>query len=250
MNFTPTFNDNYIVETNFDERLKYFKNKEEEKRQKIEKEKDLKNQTDKGQKFFSPKLIAKQFPRENNTNTNSSKNEKDIYENMYSYARKYNQNKNYKISNQNSKIKNNFSSVHTCYDSENILKNLKKKIFLKIFSLLDSDQDNLISKLSIDLKKIPQKIKDIFKIIIKEIIEDDHTLNKDEFLLASEHLYELISFDERKIVLNFLKDYEKDKNEKDKDKNKNKNKNDQIFTFKVLFFCNFLFICYFLASNK
>lgn len=233
LNFTPTFNNNYIVETNFNERLEYFKNKDEEKKRQIEKEKDLKNAKDKGQRFFSPKLVAKQFPREN-TNTNNE----DIYEHMYSYARKYNQNKNYRISDQNLKIKNNSSAIHTTYDSENILYQRKKKIFTKIFSLMDSDQDNIISKFNIDLKKIPKKIMDIFKIIIKEIVDDDHTLNRDEFLLASEHLYELISFEERKIVLNFFKEFENENEINKKDKFKNE------FTFKVIIILIYAYILF------
>lgn len=181
--FIPNFNTNYIVESTFNERLQYYKNKSQEKIKHLEEEKK-KLEEESGQKFLSPKLISKQVNRE--------RPKSEIFNYMYSFAQKYNSNKNLKTTEEQLKIKQNSTSVHTNNDSEMIYGKLKQQNFEKIFHLLDSDQDNLISKFAIDLKRIPNNVKNVMNVLIKEIVEDDQTLTKEEFLLAGDHLYEVI----------------------------------------------------------
>jgi len=198
-NFTPNFNTNYIVESTFNERLEYFKTKSEEKKKNIEKEMKKKLEGENGKKFFSPTLISKQIERDSLQNSN-------IYDYMYSFAKKFNSNKNLKQENQIKQIIENSSSVHTTYDSDVLINKIKHQNFESIFNLLDSDQDNQISKFSIDLKKLPDNLKNILKIITREIIEDNQTLNKEEFMLACEHLYEVI-YRKFKIFLFFFHEF-------------------------------------------
>lgn len=185
-NFTPNFNRNYVVESTFDERLKYFTNKSQEKKNKIEKEMKSRLESQNGKRFFTPTLISRQINREKQQQT-------DIYDYMYSFAKKYDSNKINRQETEIKKIRDSSSSVHTIYDSDLILNRLKLQSFEKIFNILDSDQDDLISKFCIDLKKLPEEIRNIMSIITREIIEDDQTLNKQEFMLAFEQLFEVMN---------------------------------------------------------
>ncbi len=185
INFKPNFNTNYVIESTFDERLEYFKNKSQEKKKELEKELKTNCHSQNRKGFFTPNLISKQIPRENNSNS-------DVYDYMYSFAKMYNSNKINRSEEEIKKIKKNSSSVHTTYDSDVIINNLKYQNFEKIFQLLDSDQDNELSKFCIDVKKLPDNVKNILKVIIREIIEDDQNLNKDEFILACDHLFEVL----------------------------------------------------------
>jgi hypothetical protein len=193
-NFTPNFNTNYVVESTFDERLEYFKNKSQEKKKKIENE--MKSQLDSknGKRFFTPTLISRQITREN-------KAQSEIYDYMYSFAKKYDLNKINRQDNEIKQIREKSSSVHTIYDSDLILNRVKQQSFEKIFKLLDSDQDDLISKFCIDLKKLPEEVRNIMRIITREIIEDDQTLNKKEFMMAFEQLFEVIIKNFYKILI-------------------------------------------------
>jgi hypothetical protein len=191
--FIPNFNTNYVVESTFDERLDYFKNKSKEKKKQLEIEMKSKLESQNGKRFFTPTLISRQITRENQKHT-------DVYDYLYSFAKKFDSKKIQRHETEMKKILENTSSIHTTYDSEIMLNKLKQQNYEKIFILLDSDQDNLISKFCIDLKKLPEEIRNILKIITKEIIEDDQTLNKEEFMLACEQLYQVI----KTKIFNFL----------------------------------------------
>lgn len=183
--FTPNFNRNYLVESTFNERLEYFKNKSQEKKKQIEKEMKSQLESKNGKRFFTPTLISRQMTRE-------SQQHSDLYDYMYSFAKKYDSNKNNRHESEMKQITENSSSIHTTNDSDLILNRLKQQNFEKIFNLIDSDQDDLISKFCIDLKKLPEEIRKILSIITREIIEDDQTLNKEEFMLACGQLYEVM----------------------------------------------------------
>ena len=73
----------------------------------------------------------------------------------------------------------------------------KYSSFRKIFHKLDKDDANLISKSSISTNELPLRIQKIISPIIDELIEENETLNEEEFITACCHLFNLLDFNEK-----------------------------------------------------
>ena len=67
---------------------------------------------------------------------------------------------------------------------------------------MDGDQDNLINGINININKIPENIYKIIEPLLNELKEDNQSLNKDEFIIAMNKLFEDISSLERRIIIN------------------------------------------------
>jgi len=89
----------------------------------------------------------------------------------------------------NETIKVQSEMIHTGNITDNIFHKLKEQSFTKIFNILDSDEDGIISSFYVDCKSLKDQIYQIFKPIIVELISEEETLNLQEFICASEKLF-------------------------------------------------------------
>jgi len=102
-------------------------------------------------------------------------------------------------------IKATAQQVHTSNNSYNIFLNLKENCFKFIFKILDSDNDNLISAFYLNKKDLPDNINRVLAPIFAELKVDNETLNETEFIKAMQHLFEMLTYDEKHVLLNFSK---------------------------------------------
>jgi len=75
-------------------------------------------------------------------------------------------------------------------NSEEIAKEIEKKIFIEIFKIIDFQNNDEISG-EIDLNKfpLPNKVKEFISPLIEELKEESETLNINEFILACHELF-------------------------------------------------------------
>ena len=123
----------------------------------------------------------------------------DIFNKNYLYWKKYNSNKE-KLYN---KFYNNINEPHffSKVQSKKYLNEANYKAFSNLFNELDSDQDNLITSLSMNLSNIPNNILKIIEPLLVELKEDQQTLNQEEFIKAMSKLFENISSTERRQLI-------------------------------------------------
>ena len=89
--------------------------------------------------------------------------------------------------------------------TEKLLNDLYSKVFTKLFNDLDSDQDNLITSLSINTNDIPDYILKILKPILKELKDDNQTLNCEEFILVMARLFDDTPLVDKQKLINYYK---------------------------------------------
>ena len=201
--FKPKINSNYKTKLNFTQRLIFFKNFYKKRQDSLKNIYLNPTKDEKGDALFKPKLISKNSSAKN-INTITYKKSENIFIKNYKFFEKYTIDKE-KLSKQL------YSSMHepnnSCSKKKNIILIHKKKInaFKKIFKLLDSDQDNIISGININISKIPNNIYNIIKPVILELKTGKFTLNEDEFISAMKKLYDQISVQDRKVLVNKIK---------------------------------------------
>jgi hypothetical protein len=200
-NYTPVVNqnnkfDSEILGMKFYDRQEALRQKSEEKKRALSNNITAPIDNKTGQSFFVPRILSKSRERtlyedSKNNSMQSRTHTSGIFQYLYSYANKYNKNKFDRQKDLDTTIKKFSQSVHTTNDSEFIYSKKKEEVFKSIFRLIDSDQDNSISSLNVDLKKLPQNLNNILKPIFDELKEENETLNENEFVRACEHLYEV-----------------------------------------------------------
>ena len=208
--FKPVINDNYKTDLSFDQRLKIFNNiskiKKEELKNNFSNLKDKKS----GQDFFKPKLISKQFSlnkikTKNDINKEKNMENMDIFNKNYLYWKKYNLDKENLY---NKFYEQNYEPIfYSKIISDKLINESNRKAFSNLFNVLDSDQDDLITSVSINLNNVPQKILKIIEPLLIELKEDNQTLNQDEFIKAMNKLFENISFTDRREIINEYNNY-------------------------------------------
>ena len=228
--FQPVINDNYKTDLTFNERLSIFNNISKQKKEELKNNLTNLKSDENGQELFKPKLIAKQYFLNNYTKNNNfsldeiKNNEKmDVFNKNYLYYKKYNSNKA-KLYNKYYDNYTNEPFIFSKIQSDKLLNEANNKAFSNLFNELDSDQDNLITSLHINLNNIPNNIIKIIEPLLIELKEDNQTLNQDEFIKAMTKLFENISSTERRLLVN---EYNNRKQKAIKDKNllNNFNKN-------------------------
>jgi hypothetical protein len=116
--------------------------------------------------------------------------------------------------------------THTDYKSQEISKDLVKKIFTKIFSLLLLGiEGNIITGFNYNLNNLPQKIAILIIPLLNELKEQKETLTLEEFNLACHHIYTYLPFDEKQFLNDWFFSLFKKKTEVEKE-----------LTFKVYYF--------------
>ena len=194
-NFKPTINHNYKTDLNFNQRQILFNNIYKRRNELLKQCFKNPKLDEKGNELFKPKLISKQ-------NFNSNSKSSDIFDKNYAYYKKYNYNKKQLFQKYN-RIKH----INACpkEKTDKILNDVYNKIFMKLFNDLDSDQDDLITSVSINLSNIPSFILKTLKPILKELKEDEQTLNSEEFILVMLRLFEDTPLLERQNLINYYK---------------------------------------------
>ena len=193
--FKPKINNNYKTDLNFEQRQTVFKNLYKQKNEEMKKYFKNNKYDEKGNELFKPKLISRQIHTEKNI---------DIFNKNYSYYKKYNMNKNQLIKKFYNhdyylKDKNKCSKKQT----NKIMNDLYSKVFKLLFNELDSDHDDLITSLTINLKYIPKFILTILEPILKELKEDEQSLNCEEFILVMKRLFEDTPMLEKQKLINY-----------------------------------------------
>ncbi len=159
------------------------------------------------------------------TNDNFKNEEKkmDCYTKLYLYDEKYKQEKN-KMAEKYYKSQN--KSPTFCNYSEEIINKKAEKYYKKIFSLLDSDEDNKITAEHINIFAIPKKLQKILEPIFISLEEENESLNDIEFIYVCKQLYETLSWTDKREFMSFM--------EQEKNNYKKERANDfkNIYTFK------------------
>ena len=215
--YKPKLNDTSRIKDSFQERLNKYKSKSNERKIKIQST----LQEDKQKEYvFHPTLIAKRSnnQRINVLNQKNNNIKSDIFTTLYLYNQKYSQNKK-KLER---KIYDYKLESKTCKQSSQLIGDKRKKIFKELFYLLDSDGDNLLTSISININRIPNNIKKILEPIIQELKEENETLNEIEFVSVCEQLYQLLPYDKKREFIVYGKSIKGNRN------------NNKTFTFKPI----------------
>ena len=234
--FKPVINDNYKTDLSFNERLKIFNNISKIKKEELKNNYSNLKDKQSGQDFFKPKLISKQFSFTKNKIKNDINNENneenmDIFNKNYLYWKKYNLDKE----NLYMKFyeKKNEPIFYSKIISDKLINESNRKAFSNLFNVLDSDQDDLITSVSINLNNIPEKIIKIIQPLLIELKEDNQTLNQDEFIKAMNKLFENISFTDRRELINEYSNYNTKKQNEEKNKLMNKENINNYYHFNL-----------------
>ena len=75
----------------------------------------------------------------------------------------------------------------------------------EIFDKLDSDQDGFVSTEKMDLKVLSDEMHDLFKPLFIELEQLQEPLNKEEFVDATNRLYETLNQHQKNLILRFNK---------------------------------------------
>ena len=207
-NFRPKINNNYKTALNFEQRQKIYINLYKQRNEELKNCLINSKYDQNGNELFKPKLISKQY------NSNKSI---DIFDKNYAYYKKYNLDKKNLY---NKFYKNDTREEKNCpkEKTDKLLNDLYVRVFTKLFKDLDNDQDNLITSFTINLSNIPKNILKIIQPIIKELRDDNQTLNCEEFILVMIRLFEDTSLVDRQTLINYYQN-------KIKNDNNNNNKN-------------------------
>lgn len=197
--FHPNINENYKTDLTFEERQKFFKNLYIKRKNELNKFYSNQKKGENGHLFFRPNLITKNYKIIKNNF------EEDIFQKNYQIYKKYDLNreeltkkyyKNFSENNKNNKMKN----INNKIFSKN-----KIRAFNNLFNALDSDGDGIISGINININSIPKNIINIIQPLLIELKEENQTLNKNEFIIAMNKLFEDISLIQKGEIINKYK---------------------------------------------
>lgn len=185
--FYPS-NKNPILNQTFNNRLDIYQKQNEERQRELYSYYSPYNSNN----AFHPKILA-----------NYKTEKRDVFYNNFIYAQKYENNRQIKQNELNNRYSEMSKTQLINKESVVIFNSMKEKIFKQIFLILDSDGDGIINTLNKDIKSLPDDVESVISPILLELKEENETLNEKEFTLACYHLYELLNYNERRILLNF-----------------------------------------------
>ena len=93
--------------------------------------------------------------------------------------------------------------------TEEIYNRIKNETFKKIFNLLDNDYDDIITGINIfkGIKNLPNELQKIIQPLALQLQEENETLIEAEFIRAMEDLYSLSSYNDKRILIEFHKNF-------------------------------------------
>ena len=193
----------------FAERQNFFKNLYIKRKKELGKFYLNKKKDENGNLFFRPNLISKIYYEKNN---NKSNNEEDIFQKNYNIYKKYDLNKENLVKKYEDNIRQSNQVIITKKINQKIFEENKIRAFKNIFNDLDSDQDGIINGINANINKISKKILNIIQPLLIELKEENQTLNKNEFIIAMNKLFEDISLiEKREIIKRYKNIYKKNK---------------------------------------
>jgi len=71
---------------------------------------------------------------------------------------------------------------------------MKWDCFKQIFKMLDSDEDDYINKITMDLRKVPKRIITIIEPLLQELRSTNENINEEEFTHELNVLFEVKIF--------------------------------------------------------
>ena len=194
--YAPKINNNYNTDLTFGQRQEIFKNLYKKRNEELSKYYKNSKYDEKGNVLFKPKLISKQL--------NNKDNNENIFDKNYSYYKKYEFNKKQLIK-KFYKTDIQYNNICSKEKTEKIINETYIKIFTKLFNDLDRDKDDLITSLSINIIDIPDYILKILKPILKELKDDEQTLNCEEFILVMIRLFKDTPLVDRQNLINYYR---------------------------------------------
>ena len=212
--FQPKINKYNCAYTNmkFSERQNAYLSKSLERKKLIKDQIENPFDTQTGQKFFSP-CINTNYRRDDNYN------QQEYLNFLYSDFKK-NLLKKKELAKQVQALECPCNESYTNILSNDMFEVQKLNSIKKIFSILDKDQDGIISKYNIYIKGLNNKILKILSPIFEELKEENESLSEKEFIIACMRLYDMLTYTDKKEIINFGI------------KKKDKNMNVENFSFK------------------
>ena len=95
-------------------------------------------------------------------------------------------------------------NVYTSSKSNDIVDQKKTNIAKELFKLLDNDEDGIISRVYVDTRRIPKDVLQLILPIINEMKNENETLTEHEFVNSCLHLYQFMSYQEKKVFLSMV----------------------------------------------
>ncbi len=191
--YKPKINNNKITES-FIKRLKLYENISKEKKQKIINEiEELNNNLRKPVLYNNKKY---------NINTERNKN-RDLLKNKILYNKKRNEKQKKEL--KKKKLENlSFDNKKKLNkSSNNLLINKKGKSFQKLFTLLDGDEDGLITSSAMNVERIPKSVQEVLKNLFKQIKEENECLDRSEFLYICDEYFKMLPYEKQNAFVNF-----------------------------------------------
>lgn len=155
--------------------------------------------------IFNQKIITKEVKSEaaylDTTNDN-----KDIFEKLYNQALRQKQEKEKNANRLFFEI--NYGNKPDINSETDLIYNkIKKDVFSKIFKILDYDYDEVITgdNIFIGFKKLESELKKIIEPLAIQLRDENETLIESEFIRAMEDLYELSSYNDKRILIDYYK---------------------------------------------
>ena len=201
--FHPNINTNYKTDLSFEERQTFFNNLYKKRKSELNKFYLNKKKDENGHLLFKPNLIrTKKYNNENNKNNNCYE---DIFQKNYLAYKKYDLNKEKLIKKYYNNVLENNNENNIKKVNNKIFSKNKIKAFNNLFNILDSDQDGIITGLNININNVEKNILNILQPLLFELKEGNQTLNKNEFIIAMNKLFEDISLIEKREIINKYK---------------------------------------------
>ena len=200
--FTPKTNKRTFISlkgSKFNERLKEYKIKSQEKYNKLYI--SINNPFDEhtGQELFKPSLYSS-----NSTFDFKVKRHGDVFSHLYNYNKTYQRKLNetkekfYLTTTMNNKVSN------ISKESEKIHHKSKYEMFEFLFNKLDIDGNGILSPFNINFEVFPTKVHQVLQ-PVKTFIKDSNQINKEQFIEIMNDLYGKLSFNERKVLKEYCK---------------------------------------------
>ena len=200
--FHPSINENFKTDLTFEERQTIYSNIYKKRKEELRKFYLNSKKDENGDFLFKPRLISRQQYKNNDEGKEKeNKIKDDIFHKNYLFWKKYNSDKEqlYKKYYSDNKYK---PIILTKKQNEKIINETKSRAFNNLFKELDGDQDNLINGINISIYKIPDNIYKIIEPLLNELKENNQSLNKEEFIIVMNKLFEDLSSLERRMIIN------------------------------------------------
>ena len=200
--FKPKINKNYkgvksqnkkkddYASLTFEERQKKFKEKVEEKREKLIEQKHTNIDKKTGKQFFKPTINK-------NKKLDDERKNKPIFNELYSDSEKYKIKKE-ELEKKVLELEQFNTQFKASVRSEEMYDKQKNIAFEKIFKRLDNDKDGIISKNDIDLNGITKRILKIISPIMDELKNGKGKMTSEEFSKKCENIYENLNYADKK----------------------------------------------------